>query len=174
MAVLIAVLVGAALGRAAPQAATPSGPQLLARSDALKAEALERGDNRLLKRAGVLADQAQGRTFTVDGRPAAVSGASARGAVSPVEQPNLSIRRDRPWRYRLAFRGREPAFVYARTTRRSPIELEVSDADGRLVCRSQAISGRAVCGWRPDRTAVFHIRVRLTSAATDRLAVFVN
>ncbi|WP_435257466.1 hypothetical protein ACSBLW_15330 [Thioclava sp. FR2] len=57
------------------------------------------------------------------------------------------------------FIGGEYAEVYVEAKGATDLNLTVTDAKGRLVCSDTDRSHIAYCGWRPDRTEAYQIKV---------------
>ena len=57
------------------------------------------------------------------------------------------------------FIGNEYAEIYVEAKGATNLNLTVTDAQGRLVCSDTDNSHIAYCGWRPDQTAPFQIKV---------------
>ena len=60
---------------------------------------------------------------------------------------------------KVEFIGGEYAEIYVEAKGAADLNLTVTDAQGRLVCSDTDRSHIAYCGWRPDRTEPFLIRV---------------
>lgn len=159
-------------------AATPSTDDpvsVLAESDALRARGLARGDPILLVAALTLAAAADGRVFLPGGATADIGYADRRaeamraaandagllariaalpdvdrGAVRGAGLTRLTTG-SRGWSRRIAFRGGEPAILYARSGGGQPLTLTVR-VGGRTLCLERRVSGRALCRWDPVAT----------------------
>ena len=60
---------------------------------------------------------------------------------------------------KIDFIGGEYAEIYVEAKGATDLNLSVTDAQGRLVCSDTDRSHIAYCGWRPDRTEAYQIRV---------------
>ena len=60
---------------------------------------------------------------------------------------------------RVDFIGGEYAEIYVEAKGATDLNLTVTDAKGRLVCSDTDRSHIAYCGWRPDRTEPYQIKV---------------
>jgi hypothetical protein len=64
------------------------------------------------------------------------------------------------------FRGGEYAEVYVEAQSSVDLNLQVTDAKGRLVCADTDVSHIAYCGWRPDVAGAFTLSVVNKGAGT--------
>jgi hypothetical protein len=64
------------------------------------------------------------------------------------------------------FKGGEYAEVYVEAQSTVDLNLEITDAQGRLVCADTDTSHIAYCGWRPDAPGAFTLKVLNRGSAT--------
>lgn len=123
---------------AAPGAGAPLGWEEMLAS----AEDLAQGDDALL---GLIADVRAESAKGVSSGPVYNIGTLANGGTDtyPV----------------VDFRGGEYAEVYVEAKDATDLNLTVFDAQGRLVCSDTDKSHIAYCGWRPDQTGGFTMKV---------------
>lgn len=75
---------------------------------------------------------------------------------------------------RVDFKGGEYAEVYIEAKSSVDLNLTITDAQGRLVCADTDPSHIAYCGWRPDTTGAFTLRVDNRSGQSTRYALMTN
>ncbi|MFN4159084.1 MAG: hypothetical protein ACK4GO_11855 [Gemmobacter sp.] len=75
---------------------------------------------------------------------------------------------------RIDFRGGEYAEVYVEARSSVDLNLTVTDAQGRLVCADTDRSHIAYCGWRPDATGAFTLKVENRGNAATGYALMTN
>lgn len=75
---------------------------------------------------------------------------------------------------RIDFIGGEYAEIYVEAKGASDLNLTVTDAQGRLVCSDTDKSHIAYCGWRPDSTAAFQIKVENRGPNGVKYALMTN
>lgn len=96
-----------------------------------------------------------------------------RGAIGGVRQLDSAAVHEVG--FDVTFRGAEDAMVYVRGESNQPVELLVSDAQGRVVCVRKRENGRAFCGWRPHHDQKVRIRVVYQNPDTrGQIKVFTN
>lgn len=72
------------------------------------------------------------------------------------------------------FRGGEYAEVYVEAKSSVDLNLMVTDAQGRLVCADTDSSHIAYCGWRPDSTGRFTLKVENKGKSGTGYALMTN
>lgn len=156
--------------------------QALADSDALRAKAIAASDPVSLVDALELAAVAEGHVLAPDGTIADIGYTQRRTEAirATAGRPDLRARIDalpdvdrgavrgasllrldagpRGWSQRIAFRGKEVALVYARSSGSQPLTLTVRAGD-RAICRITRPSGHALCRWNPAREEMATISV---------------
>ncbi|QYK42733.1 MAG: hypothetical protein KF887_06415 [Paracoccaceae bacterium] len=75
---------------------------------------------------------------------------------------------------RIDFKGGEYAEVYVEARSTVDLNLTVTDAQGRLVCADTDRSHIAYCGWRPDATGAFTLKVENRGTAATGYALMTN
>lgn len=75
---------------------------------------------------------------------------------------------------RVDFKGGEYAEVYIEAKTSVDLNLTITDAQGRLVCADTDPSHIAYCGWRPDATGAFNLKVENRSGQATRYALMTN
>lgn len=75
---------------------------------------------------------------------------------------------------RIDFKGGEYAEVYVEARSTVEMNLTVTDARGRLVCADTDGSHIAYCGWRPDATGAFTLKVENRGNAPTGYALMTN
>lgn len=75
---------------------------------------------------------------------------------------------------RIDFKGGEYAEVYVEAKSTVDLNLTVLDAQGRLVCADTDRSHIAYCGWRPDATGAFTLKVENRGSAGTGYALMTN
>lgn len=72
------------------------------------------------------------------------------------------------------FIGGEYAEVYVEAKSTTDLNLEIYDAQGRLVCSDTDASHIAYCGWRPSDTSGFVLKVRNNGPSSAKYALMTN
>jgi hypothetical protein len=72
------------------------------------------------------------------------------------------------------FKGGEYAEVYVEAQSSVDLNLQVTDAQGRLVCADTDVSHIAYCGWRPDAPGAFTLTVQNKGGSGTGYALMTN
>jgi hypothetical protein len=100
-----------------------------------------------------------------------VANEGARGAASGPKRWTELVRSGETDRYRVGFRGGEPAMVAVSGDGDSDLDLYILDERGNVVCKDEQRSDDMACRWTPQRSGEYTIAVRNLGIANQYVAI---
>ncbi|WP_427791077.1 hypothetical protein [Brevundimonas diminuta] len=176
-----------------------SGPEWVAVADSLAVAAQHAHDPVLEALAVNALEQAERRTFYLNGAPAVLDvadrrerlardlppghlagrllsdpGPPVRGREGGPSRGAYRVAAGETWRSSARFRVDENAYLYVRSTPETPIIVTVDDPEGRRVCNLGGRDGKALCRWKPASAGETVIAVRSSGDQASTVEILVN